>query len=111
MPSRFRLVLWIGSLLITSGAAAPALGACRYGVRVRKEWRTLTPTEQQKFLNAVLKLQKQSTPTTPSTFDALSKLHFDLKDTWHKAPVFLPWQRKFLRDFEEKLQAAAGGPV
>ena len=76
---------------------------CPTGVRVRREWRTLSKAEQQHFLDMVLLLQKRPTPDTLSEYDKLVKVHGDGAGPIHGYPCFLVWHRFFVVQFEQKL--------
>ncbi len=56
--------------------------------------RSLDAAAQQKFVNCVLKLQKSG------EYDKFAALHYKQAAAIHNSPVFLPWHRWFLRQFE-----------
>ncbi|HMT91609.1 MAG TPA: tyrosinase family protein [Thiolinea sp.] len=82
---------------------------------IRREWRTLTKSEQTLFLNTVLKLMERSDNDHPSFYDLHAKLLGDNSQAIpaenikkggliHGTPLFLPWYRYFLFLFEKQLQ-------
>lgn len=82
----------------------------------RKSVRDLTEGERRDFVDAVLQL-KQS-----GEYDEFVRQHFETTyeqtgGSWtpksvndaHRGPAFLPWHRKYLREFERKLQEKVPG--
>jgi tyrosinase len=69
---------------------------------VRKEIRTLSPTELQKFISALRQLHQGSAPTP---FDVFSETHWNVRNLAHfNVAPFFPFHRKFIREFEKALQ-------
>jgi tyrosinase len=71
---------------------------------------SLSTTEQQAFVQAVLNLKKGATDryqpytdTHVTYFGSVSGVRWA-----HQAPSFLPWHRRFLLDFERDLQQISG---
>ncbi|KAI9222712.1 hypothetical protein BC828DRAFT_377732 [Blastocladiella britannica] len=73
--------------------------------RLRKEIRDLTPKELAAFHDATWKLNKDG------TMAAFTALHVKHKDLSHFNPSFLPFHRAMLKNYEDKLLAAAGGAL
>jgi tyrosinase len=69
---------------------------------VRKEIRTLSPAELERFFNAVRQLHEGSAPTP---FDVFSETHWNVRNLAHfNVAPFFPFHRKFIREFEKALQ-------
>ncbi|PSN70687.1 Di-copper centre-containing protein [Corynespora cassiicola Philippines] len=87
--------------------AVQAFAACKEPT-VRKDWRSLTEDERDRFISAQQKLwNKDADPATnQSVYDRdFVLLHRRSTPSSHNVPGFLPWHRKFLRDYEIALQA------
>lgn len=84
----------------------------------RKSVRSLTQQERRDFLKALRRLKRSG------DYDQLVRTHFEavwrqnasnqwqskgLPNDAHGGPAFLPWHRKFLREFETKLQNHVSG--
>lgn len=83
----------------------------------RKSVRDLTEQERRDFLTAVRELKRSG------EYDTFVRTHFettweedegewefkDFPDNAHGGPAFLPWHRKFIREFEEKFQEQVPG--
>jgi len=83
----------------------------------RKNVRDLTEQERRDFLTAVRELKRSG------EYDTFVKTHFEttweedegewvlkgFPDDAHGGPAFLPWHRKFIREFEKKLQEQVPG--
>lgn len=65
----------------------------------RKDQATLTPDEKSRFLNALLALKANG------KYDQYVAIHVNNMSSAHRAPVFFPWHREYLRRFELDLQA------
>jgi tyrosinase len=73
---------------------------------VRRNATTLTAQERTAFVAAVLELKRSG------GYDMLVKIHLDRmtadsggQRVGHQSPSFLPWHRRYLLDFERRLQA------
>ena len=72
---------------------------------VRRNAAALTDQERQAFVAAVLELKRRG------GYDALVRTHLDRmtadgsERVGHQGPSFLPWHRRYLLDFERRLQA------
>ncbi|KAJ3485641.1 hypothetical protein NLG97_g6771 [Lecanicillium saksenae] len=73
---------------------------------VRKEWRTLSATEQQSYIDAIKCISEQ-----PSRFQDGTSRHDDFALAHiaeglhiHYAAAFLPWHRHFIHTFEQTLR-------
>jgi tyrosinase len=73
---------------------------------LRKNQRSLTTAEKERFIKALLDLKKVKPGDTLSTYDLFVKVHDDaMKDGYaHMGPAFLAWHREYLRRFELELQ-------
>ncbi|KAI9598688.1 hypothetical protein BDF19DRAFT_410759 [Syncephalis fuscata] len=70
---------------------------------IRREIRKLSRGDQDRFFNAVLELKRRRDGDL-SIYDRFVQVHLDNTDIAHGVPSFLPWHRKFIRDFELALQ-------
>jgi len=70
-------------------------------MRVRKDWRDLTDTEQARYISAVQDLK------AAGTYDQFVWTHAEVnnKDYAHGTSGFLPWHRKYLLEYENALRA------
>ncbi len=75
---------------------------------IRKDQSTLTGQERLDFVDAVKQLKTRFRPgATISIYDEYVNAHYQamLSGAIHDGPVFFPWHRAFLRNFELDLQA------
>jgi tyrosinase len=75
---------------------------------IRKNQRDLTDEERDAFVAALLQLKKKfRLGRTVNIYDEYFYLHMMAMDRGqsHEGAAFLPWHRKFLRNFELELQA------
>ncbi|KAI9592965.1 hypothetical protein BDF19DRAFT_449985 [Syncephalis fuscata] len=70
-------------------------------VRQRQEIRTLSAQQRTAFLGAIRSMQSTG---SPSKYDEYTLRHNDAHDAAHGKPMFLPWHRWFIREFEKDLQ-------
>jgi streptogramin lyase len=72
----------------------------------RKNQRSLTTAEKERFTKALLDLKKVKPGDTLSTYDLFVKDHVDAMngEYAHMGPAFLAWHREYLRKFELELQ-------
>lgn len=72
---------------------------------VRKNARLLTADQKSEFIGAVLALKASN------RYDPYVLRHAQAPSPIiHRAPIFLPWHRSFILDFEKELQQLAGNP-
>ena len=71
---------------------------------VRKEIRDLSPQEVQNFIQALRTMHRKSSIDTPSQYDRMVGIHLDHAMEAHGQPLFFPWHRKYLLEFEAALQ-------
>jgi len=77
----------------------------------RKNQATLSTTERQAFVNAIIKLKNEvpSQMGLTNRYDDYVQVHMNAMAVgagWaHQLPAFLPWHREYLRHFELDLQA------
>ena len=69
---------------------------------VRKNIYQLTPLELRDYISTVRALKLSG------EYDNLIQTHFTIMSQVHGTPMFLPWHRAFLLEFERRLQAALG---
>ncbi|KAI8802012.1 hypothetical protein BJ742DRAFT_834780 [Cladochytrium replicatum] len=76
-------------------------------VSIRKEWRTLTSEEQQKYIDAVVTLRNSPGLSRRVSDEWASFIlqHETVRRTAHNSTRFLPWHRGFVRLWELALQA------
>ncbi|RKP05548.1 hypothetical protein THASP1DRAFT_32611 [Thamnocephalis sphaerospora] len=95
------LALAIALTAVTTVATLEAKSPC-HSVRVRREIRTLSNNERERFFNAVRKLNYGPKPTV---YDRLALIHNNQRDIVHFYPQFFPWHRAFIHHFENLLQS------
>ncbi len=72
---------------------------------IRKDANTLTSSERNEFVSAVLELKARG------IYDRFVLRHANAVMTAiHRCPAFLPWHRRFLWDLERELQQVSGNP-
>lgn len=88
---------------------------------IRRNHRDLSPEEKAAFVNAVLTLKNNVNsvlrPGQQSRYDDFVQIHKNsmgrgnpLVPNPHRSPLFYPWHRVLIRQFELALQAAADDP-
>ncbi|KAJ1978969.1 hypothetical protein H4R34_003011 [Dimargaris verticillata] len=75
----------------------PAPQSCTKPI-VRKELRQLSPAERDRYIKATRQLHR-----SPG-FDAFPALHRANSDIVHGNAVFLPWHRRYIKEYERALQ-------
>ncbi|KAK4183341.1 putative tyrosinase [Podospora australis] len=104
----------LGGVLASTAFAAPGHGfpsvpTCTSPV-IRKEFRNLSTTEKASFLGAVKCLMalppklNATYPASTSRYEDFLVVHQENTPRVHWAPMFLPWHRGFLQDFEDALR-------
>jgi tyrosinase len=93
---------------------------CTY---LRKNAKTLSATEREQFITAVLKLRETPSPYDPTLnwYDQLVRWHVGLQECdpnsttevmiGHGGPMFLPWHRLHLLLFDEALRAVSAQAI
>ncbi|KAI8870078.1 Di-copper centre-containing protein [Ramicandelaber brevisporus] len=79
--------------------------ACPNGVQVRREIRTLTPAERDRFWNAVRTIRDNG------QLEHLTKIHNEYQEIVHNNANFLPWHRALVYFFQELIYSAGGGTI
>ncbi|KAK4217500.1 tyrosinase-like protein [Rhypophila decipiens] len=87
-------------------------GSCNSkNVKIRQEWRTLSPAQRKNFIAAVKCLQGKPSilppgvaPGSVSLFDDFEAIHINQTMTIHLTGTFLTWHRWFIYTYEKKLQ-------
>ena len=79
----------------------------------RQEWRTLTATQQQQYISAVLCLRNSSSILAPEStvktaYDDFPWIHSRVGYFTHNSAPFLPWHRYFLHVYENTLREKCG---
>ncbi|KAJ3319314.1 hypothetical protein HDV06_006422 [Boothiomyces sp. JEL0866] len=104
------------AIIFTSLFAISSVLSCSPGP-VRKEWRELSPSQQQAYINAVKKLNQRKDDSSDDSSDPAtwSFAHFAIvhnnyrkanhNDGKTEAPPFFPWHRIFLHYFEKALKS------
>ncbi|KAJ1305208.1 hypothetical protein OPQ81_000237 [Rhizoctonia solani] len=100
------LVFWVAILSFLSATlSAPVAGNTRGAGKctnpaIRREWRTLSQDQRDKFHKAVKCLQdKPSTLTveeSKSLYDDFTYVHYTINKTIHHVSSFFPWHRYFV---------------
>ncbi|KAJ1971278.1 hypothetical protein H4R34_005794, partial [Dimargaris verticillata] len=99
-PIKMKLTLVITALVCALGFADVAEPACN-GIRVRREIRSLSYGERQKYFHAIKRL---NSGTRPNRYDYYTNMHLAWASRSHGDARFLPWHRMFIREFEKDLQ-------
>lgn len=80
---------------------------------IRREWRTLTPNDQQSYISAVLCLLHTTSTLFPSNtaktaYSDFPWIHSRVGYFTHSSAPFLPWHRYFLHVYETTLREKCG---
>ncbi|KAJ3237876.1 hypothetical protein HDU81_008785 [Chytriomyces hyalinus] len=87
----------------TSASPSPTPACSSYSIR--REWRDLSFGQKQAYIDALNTMRgKASQYGQPSRYHDFGYIHARYVNQAHGLPVFLPWHREFLRQFEEELQ-------
>lgn len=82
------------------------------GCAKRHEWRTLSSTEQQAYISAVLCLRDGPSALAPTSnrtsYDDFPWIHSRVGYFTHNSAPFLPWHRYFLHVYETTLREECG---
>lgn len=82
------------------------------GCPQRREWRTLSASEQQDYVTAVLCLRSQPSILQPDSnrtcYDDFPWIHSHVGYYTHNSAPFLPWHRYFLHIYESTLKEKCG---
>lgn len=89
---------------LPSAEISSPLTICLNGNQPRREFRTLSDTERQHFLDVLSQLTLRPAPDQPSFIDSLAKQHGRQVYLTHGYAVSLPWHRYFLVQLETELQ-------
>ena len=90
-------------LLVVTGAGVSVTVPLM--VRVRKNANRLRTAERDRFLVALARLNRSSSPSTASAYQTLRNMHVtSANGEEHQGPQFLPWHRMYLLDLERRLQ-------
>lgn len=73
---------------------------------IRREWRTLSRSDREKYIAAVqcLATQLSKVYTNGSLYDDFPRVHYATAPTAHKAAPFLSWHRYFVHTYETALK-------
>ncbi|KAI8612372.1 hypothetical protein BC830DRAFT_1083412 [Chytriomyces sp. MP71] len=99
-------ILNLSFYLQTFAVAAVTPANCTAtNTRTRSEWRNLNGTQRASFINAIKTLRtKPSRLHLESRYHDYIKVHADNADAIHMSPLFWPWHRAFLYEFETELR-------
>jgi tyrosinase len=100
-------MLSLALFLTLSLSASQALAACT-SPTVRRDWRSLSHAERCRFIDVQQEFWRRNPdPATGLTaYDTnFTLVHRDNTPVAHQVPAFLPWHRRFLRDYEAALRA------
>nr|KAJ3422768.1 hypothetical protein HK105_006447 [Polyrhizophydium stewartii] len=87
-----------------SDATQEPAGSCAI-TATRREWRELSDSERQAFIDAIKALKRQPSQFGQSNrYEDFVFIHYEYKDISHSEPQFLPWHRWFLLEFEKAIQ-------
>ncbi|TFK23844.1 Di-copper centre-containing protein [Coprinopsis marcescibilis] len=94
--------------LITNGTLPARPSSCSH-VRIRREWRTLSPLQKISFIHSVQCLQTRpamnpSHPAVVTIWDELQYIHVRFAHSTHIVGQFLPWHRQYVKTFENLLR-------
>ncbi|KAH6637845.1 hypothetical protein C7974DRAFT_332540, partial [Boeremia exigua] len=112
-PSIFALCS-IATVISASVVPVPRADRACTNPAVRKEWRTLTSTEQDNYLRAAVclrglpKEKYAAVDAVTTRLDELVYSHFSLNDEIHFVAGFLPWHRWFVQLHEDLLRTECG---
>lgn len=108
------IFLLLAVLTFTSLASTLGTPPCKDPI-VRKEWRTLSPSEKTSYLDAVecITTKPSLTPQfntsgVRSRYDDLLYTHIQQTFSIHYVGHFLPWHRYFVAVYEHMLRAECG---
>ncbi|KAI8822909.1 uncharacterized protein EV422DRAFT_522645 [Fimicolochytrium jonesii] len=103
-----------GSTDSSSGSSSNRLGSCTQPL-VRREFRELSDTEKQAYIDASLCLRDRRRspsllPDSPSQtiYDDLVYVHMQFAALTHNTAQFLPWHRYFIGIYEKLLREQCG---
>jgi tyrosinase len=95
--------------------AASAAATCSRSLRVRKEWRTMTTSDQKSWLTAVNCLMDKPSRTNDgqSLWEDLAWIHALYLNSIHGIDRFFPWHREFVQIYENLIRKDCGyaGPL
>ncbi|KAJ1675362.1 hypothetical protein EV182_001422 [Spiromyces aspiralis] len=95
---RIRLTVFATIFLVTMTTVVAIAAAKCSDPRVRKEIRDLTDDERERYIYAVKKVYDEG------WLDNLTENHFTSGANVHGVPVFFPWHRQFIWDYENLLR-------
>ncbi|RKP37296.1 hypothetical protein BJ085DRAFT_19981, partial [Dimargaris cristalligena] len=91
------LAVGVSALITVPHVSAQGCGR----LRERKEWRQLSGRERTAYISAVRSIHSGPKPTI---YDSIVKIHLDQAPTTHTWPLFFPFHREYIRNFERELQ-------
>ncbi|KAK0615237.1 hypothetical protein B0T17DRAFT_381458 [Bombardia bombarda] len=104
-------LLWVYDELDNTFNKTPKSRPCK-NITVRREWRSLDPSEKTNFVNAIHCIAK--TPSSweqnrnTTIYDDFAILHGGIGSWCHRSASFLPWHRYTLAIFENILKTKCG---
>ncbi|KAF8695661.1 Common central domain of tyrosinase, partial [Rhizoctonia solani] len=111
LATRHNLLLWTGLFIALPGVLlAPTKGPKCTKPAIRREWRTLSPSQQDAFHKAVKCLQTkpsriQSGGVSKTLYDDYTYIHLQLEPLIHQVAALYPWHRYFNSLREKDMQA------
>lgn len=84
--------------------AKAAQSTCAKGLRVRKEFRDLSPREWARFKSALFKLYTVTIDAKETLVDRFTRVYLENGEIAEDSPYSLPWKRYFLQLFENELR-------
>ncbi|KAF8671717.1 Common central domain of tyrosinase [Rhizoctonia solani] len=111
LATRHNLFLWTGLFIALPGVLlAPTKGPKCTKPAIRREWRTLPPSQQDAFHKAVKCLQTkpsriQSGGVSKTLYDDYTYIHLQLEPLIHQVAALYPWHRYFNSLREKDMQA------
>lgn len=100
MRCSLSFLVWAALLLVSCLGQAQPCGTSR-----RSPWRSLSCTEQDEFLSAVVALKASG------VYDDIAVVHASTGPAAHDVPAFLPWHRYYTWVFEQELQRVSGSCI
>ena len=86
--------------------ASQVLAACTQPT-VRRDWRSLSETERNHFIDVQQQFWRQNPDAVTGLSDydeQFTLVHRNNTPRAHQVPTFFPWHRRFLRDYEAALR-------
>jgi len=105
MLSITKLIAAALALAVIASPAQAAKPSCKPGsadIKLRREWRTLTPNEKANYFKGIDAVLKSG------FYDELAKTHNAHNGYIHSNAIFLPWHRAFTVELEMEMRKTTG---